>query len=975
MQFQIITFGSGEILESVLNAIAMCLNAETGTLYVPMVRVGMMVAVLWTALFSIWGDYLKAWGKGLIPFVFIPPLLFVPSTRVNIHDVVTNYQNDVNHVPIGLAYLGHFVSQFGYEITKQVEQVFSRVDDLQYHKSGFLMASNLIQQARTFRITNEDIAENMRQFVCQCVAYEAMLGFKYTIEDLRHTPDLWGLVSANPSKIRSFVWRDPHKNDEPANAPEIISCKEGVNRLNQIWAPELDRAKSVFGAKLFSSQSSSKNPFNAKQEFIKYLPLSYGFLSGLTRSADQILKQQMMIHSVVDGIEQKSVSLGNAPNFAARRAYLQQRSTYETLGAMASESLMTMKVVLEAIVYAAFIFMIPLAVLPFGARILLSWAQTLLWLQMWAPLYAVLNFIMSMTAQSKSMGMLSTSNPEGITIASSIGLMNLNADMSAMAGFLAMSIPFLAIALVKGVGSFVHMASHLGNVSQGAASQAAGEAVTGNYSFGNVSTGNEQIANTNMLSHSRAASYRAGAFQFVDGRMDMTTMGDGSQVVNIGTSNLPVSPNVAETQSAQFSEMANKSYQKGLNLSESSSKHLGSSYRDLVSLGDNLAQSESLHDGVSQGVSADQSRDIQKGSQLIKKFAKDNNITVDKAAELFASASVGGGALISGSVGGKASVSAADREVYQKAVDYAKSENFHEAIKGAMQASSNISHNVADEVSKKLATDVSGSYEKGINERSEASKSFSESDAWSQQAINTKANATSINANYNQQFFEWLAAQPADHTNGHIGHRGAADIIARRPEEAMAWGNKFMAERGLIPQSSLHTNPTKMQTDYDGETRHQAYKATEDSVNAVRQKGLSEFPRNFPEKVAERGEDLREESAHIISVHNQGIDESSGALSNQGSNIEQKIESQQGHSVIVRALEKVGDEAAGTWDYIKNLGRENPQQEQKAQTPIKKSSPLKQEKPSTFTGIPSETAESLLNSDAYKKIQGEPQQK
>ncbi len=935
MQFQVITFGNGEILKGVFDAIAMCLNAETGTLYTPLIRIGMIFGVFWAAIYSIWGDFLKAWGRATLPFIFIPPLLFIPSATVHIHDVVNNYRDKVDHVPYGLAYVSHFVSQFGYEITKQVDQVFANVDDLKYHKSGFLMASNLIQQAKTFRITNEDVAENMRNFVCQCVAYEAMLGYKYTLEDLRHTSDLWGLVSANPSKIRSFVWRQPHKQDEPPNIPEIISCKEGVNRLNLIWGPELDRAKTVFGIRLFGHT----NPLTAKQEFLKYLPVSYGFLSGLSKSADQILKQQMMIHAVVDGIEQKSTSLGNAPNFAARRAYLQQRSTYETLGAMASESLITMKAVLEAIVYASFIFLVPLAVLPFGVKILLSWLQTLLWLQMWAPLYAVLNFMMGMGARAKSIGMLSVSSPDGVTIASSVGLMNLNADMAAMAGYLAMSIPFLAIALVKGVGSFVHMASHLGNVSQGAASQAAGDAVTGNYSFGNVSEGNQQIANTSMLSHSRAASYRAGAFQFVDGRTDMTTMGDGSQVVNIGTSNLPVGINKAESDTSQFSEMASKSYQRGLNYSKSSAKHLSSSYRDLVSLGDNLAQSESLHDGMTKGVSADQSRDIQKGSQLIKKFAKDNNITVDKAAELFGSVSVGGGKFISGSVGGKASVSAADREVYQKAVDYAKSENFHEAIKGAMQASSNLSHNVSDEFSKKLATDVSGSFEKGINERSEAAKSFSESDSWSRQAMNTKANAASINANYNQQFFEWLAAQPADHTNGHIGHRGAADIIARRPEEAMVWGNRFMAGHGLIPQTRLHANPTKIQADYDGETRHQAYKATRDSVDAIRQQGLSEFPRNFPEKVAERGEDLREESAHIISVHNRGIDESSGVLSGQGSTIEQKVESQQGGYVTGRVLKKAGDEAAGTWNDLTGSEKGEP------------------------------------HSEAYKKIQGEPQQK
>jgi conjugal transfer mating pair stabilization protein TraG len=917
MQFQIITFGNGEILKSVLDAIAMCLNSETGTLYTPMIRVGMIVAVLWTALYSIWGDYLRAWGKGLIPFVFIPPLLFVPSTTVYIHDVVSNYRDKVDHVPIGLTYLGHFVSQFGFEITKQVDRVFANVDDLKYHKSGFLMASNLIQQARTFRITNEDIAENMRQFVCQCVAYEAMLGYKYTFEDIRHTADLWGLVSAQPSKIRSFVWRDPHKKDEAPNSPEIISCKEGVTRLNLIWAPELDRAKTVFGAKLFSSQSSSKNPLNAKQEFIKYLPLSYGFLSGLTKSADQILKQQMMIYSVVDGIEQKSVALGNAPNFAARRAYLQQRSTYETLGAMAAETLTTMKAVLEAIAYAAFIFVVPLAVLPFGVRILLSWAQVLLWLQMWAPLYAVLNFIMSMTAQSKSIGMLSTSNSEGITIASSVGLMNLNADMAAMAGFLAMSIPFLAIALIKGVGSFVHMASHLGNVSQGAASQAAGDAVSGNYNFGNISEGNQQIANTNMLSQSRAASYRAGAFQHIDGRTDMTTMADGSQIANVGVSNLPITLNGSITQSAQESQMATNTYQKGINHSESSAKHLGSSYRNLVSLSDNLAQSQSMNDGMTQGVSAEQSRDIQKGAQLINKFASNNQITTDKAAELFGSVSAGGGMLISGSVGGKTSVSAADRDIYQKAVEYSKSENFHEAMKAATQSSQNISHNLSDESSKRLATDVSGSYESGMNERSEAAKSFSQSDSWSQQAMNTRANAASINANYTQEYIEWLAQQPADHTSGHIGQRGAAYMIANNPNEAMAYAQKFMGQRGLTPSVSLNTNPEQLKADYQSESGDKAYQATQDSVNVVQRQGSSAFTNDLPT----RAEQFRESTAQSIDTNSQNLSQSSSGLSQEGAATEQKVQHEQGRYVTGRVVQKAYKEGAGTLEDLVNLGK------------------------------------------------------
>src|SRR5262249_14161460 len=150
--------------------------------------------------------------------------------------------------------------------------------------------------------------------------------------------------------------------------------------------------------------------------------------------------------------------------------------------------------------------------------------------------------------------------------------------------------------------------------------------------------------------------------------------------------------------------------------------------------------------------------------------------------------------------------SALDQENYQKAVEYAKNNNFHEAIKESTQASKNISHTLSDEASKKLATDVSGSYETGINERSEASKSFSEAESFSQQAMTIRSNAASLNANYNQEFMEWLGKQPRDNATGKIGFRGAVDI-SKNPTEANEWGKQFMREKGIAPSMALQTNP------------------------------------------------------------------------------------------------------------------------------------------------------------------------
>ena len=46
-----------------------------------------------------------------------------------------------------------------------------------------------------------------------------------------------------------------------------------------------------------------------------------------------------------------------------------------------------------------FIIMLPLTLLPGGLSIFGNWVQMLLWVHMWAPFYAILNYIMQINAQ------------------------------------------------------------------------------------------------------------------------------------------------------------------------------------------------------------------------------------------------------------------------------------------------------------------------------------------------------------------------------------------------------------------------------------------------------------------------------------------------------------------------------------------------------------------------------------------------
>jgi len=107
--------------------------------------------------------------------------------------------------------------------------------------------------------------------------------------------------------------------------------------------------------------------------------------------------------------------------------------------------------VIEALVYACFIFIIPLCMVPSGYKFLINWAGALIWLQAWAPMYAILNFLMNIAARSMTLSEMGAT--EGLTIANYMGVSEANEHIKLMAGYLSLSIPFICIAIVKGVGS------------------------------------------------------------------------------------------------------------------------------------------------------------------------------------------------------------------------------------------------------------------------------------------------------------------------------------------------------------------------------------------------------------------------------------------------------------------------------------------------------------------------------------------
>lgn len=511
---EIYSLGGGEIVYEVLKGVSLCLNGGKGIMQA-MFTIGGLCGVFMAYFMILYGnaiELLKKWG---LPSIFAVNMLFVPYTTVWVIDTISNYHYKIDKVPYGLAVFASNVSKIGKVLTETIEQNFSLPDDLKYQNSGLLFGSDILERSKEFKITNAAFKENIKNFVSQCVKYDIMLNQKYSFTELREATDIWSLITQAPSKNRGIMWLSLTGSKQR----EFTTCETAVAKFNAAWRNELDNVAqltgtSIFGRRFISEHNSNKNRLTMdaatkqaiKREFLANLQSTASYLGDLTQSSEEILRQSILINAIKDSASENSKALGNLASYAEHKAWTQQNMNFDVIGRLAARLLPIMKAVIEALAYACFIFVIPLCMIPNGYRFFINWLSILAWLQIWAPMYAILNFVMNIAARAATISTIGG----GLTIGNYVGVSEANADIKTLAGYLTMSIPFICIAIVRGLGTFVHLAGQMTGASSQAATSSVGEAVSGNFSYGNINLNNRSQDNISQLQHSYASSLSFG---------------------------------------------------------------------------------------------------------------------------------------------------------------------------------------------------------------------------------------------------------------------------------------------------------------------------------------------------------------------------------------------------------------------------------------------------------------------------------
>ena len=512
---EIFTIGGGEYIVNVLNAVSAWAG---GGGFRSLIRVVMVMGLIYTLLVVAFSMNWRAWFNWFLGATLMYGALIVPTMTVKVTDRINPSlaPATVANVPVGLAMIASVSSTAGDWLTRTAETVFVMPGSLQMSTNGMIYGARLWDRTQDFRIRDPRISANLEEYYKQCLFYDILIGFK-SFDVIANSQNI--LIDMGPgSEARGM------KYIPPSGSPVIVTCQQGYRELVTGITAYTELGLETEGRKLFPGLT----PALARAKLVSDLPSIASHFHGSSQNAQQIFQQR----SLVNAFLQARANLGAADGdtFAMLRAQEQARNTYDSISQQAMTWVPLLNIVLTVVFYAMFPVIFPLFLIPqTGASALKGYFTGFFYLAAWGPLYVVLHmFIMDRTAAS-----LNAASPGGITMAGMSGIDAVNADTATIAGFLLMSVPFLAAGMARGAMAVSSQAVSMLAPAQSAAEAAAIERTTGNYSYGNENFMNLSSFNRQSDQWNTAPSFTGGApvMSTVGGNGSFTkTTADGSTV-------------------------------------------------------------------------------------------------------------------------------------------------------------------------------------------------------------------------------------------------------------------------------------------------------------------------------------------------------------------------------------------------------------------------------------------------------------
>ncbi len=484
---EVIVTGGGAFIVDVLNAVAAFTGSGAFASFIRVVLIIGLALAAWQVAVSM---NFKAGFDFLIKSSVIYLVLLVPSVNVTVTDRVTATPvATVNNVPIGLAVPASITTTIGSTITGAFETLFAEPTDMAYSTHGFGYALQVQSSLDRWRAVDTWYSRNLTGYTRDCVFPDINAGLM-AIDDLVTATDLSAVLatSASPALFTRV--------EAAAGTVSVETCADAWTALSAGLAAAADNTIDRH------AQLSKPHLTNAEARaaMLASLPVIYQQFVGVSRSAQEIAQQAILVNSTMDAVVDYSAradASAAVEAYAAARAEQQAKWNYTVLGAIAEKFVNFLYIAITIIVIAIFPIIAPFFLLPnIGFSFMQKYFSGFLYLQMWGPLFAVIHYIITRQGYDAINASAQMPGTLGQTVQTSLGMSATAADLAGIGGLLITMIPFLAAAgpgIAVGVGRLHE--SFLAPVKS-ASQTAAAEAATGNIGFGNASVGNHTLMTT-----------------------------------------------------------------------------------------------------------------------------------------------------------------------------------------------------------------------------------------------------------------------------------------------------------------------------------------------------------------------------------------------------------------------------------------------------------------------------------------------
>ena len=633
--YEVYAYWNGVELQAMFNAVASLMGSGD---YLGLLRTITIVGIIVVVIATLTGrERLDGMWKWLFFLAIFQSMLLIPKVTVTIIDRTGNVPPQaVANVPIGLGAFAHTMSKIGDWLTGGFETVFALPDDVKFRKNGTLFGHRVLAERQAIKSGSPILTSNLLEFYRECVAPDITSGYIRMKEDILEVNNIWDSLNGKTNPSRLVTIRD---TTDPT-LMSTIGCDAAYLSLTTQINAESSRQMGLLGSRLYPQMTTA----DAGAAIAGSLATSTNYLLGLSAAAQDTVKQAIVANFMIDAQYMLPAQLGDAASAQTNLAMAQSmRSTsdsYKLMARIAESTMPKVRNAIEMVQYAIFPVFLLFVVLSGhqATGVIQSDAASLFWIQLWAPLYAVMNFIITMYSRAQY---ISGSAASGLSIEQMSFLNTAIVSDQAIAGMLVISIPAIAAALVK--GGEVGLQAVAGLVSPPRdPEKIASSLAMGNMQMGNASLNNVSHDNMKGLAVDMNPSLRQGMTQYqARGGFEYSHFADGGFVVKQAKSDVRADMALNDSVGAAAKENYERSQQASRQQSQEYAESALAALKQEAGFEQTHARGASDTTGYRHGMGSSRNQEATDSLRQVDQWARKLGVSEKVAMELMVGASMG----------------------------------------------------------------------------------------------------------------------------------------------------------------------------------------------------------------------------------------------------------------------------------------------------------------------------------------------